>query len=186
MTEDNAIKLFKCLSDKSRLQILKSLVHEDMYVELLAQRLNLAPSTISFHLKKLEEADAVTSRKEQYYNIYSINESIFKSSILDIIKEESSEADLQKQREDNYRKKVIENFFEYGKLKNIPAQRKKRLIILEEIDKAFQPDKEYTEREVNIVIADFHDDFCTLRREMIMENILSRENSIYRLVKRKI
>lgn len=182
MTEDNAIKLFKCLSDKSRLQILKSLVHEDMYVELLAQRLNLAPSTISFHLKKLEEADAVTSRKEQYYNIYSINESIFKSSILDIIKEESSEADLQKQREDNYRKKVIENFFEYGKLKNIPAQRKKRLIVLKEMAKAFEPGREYTEREVNIIIADFHDDFCTLRREMICENILTRENSIYKLV----
>lgn len=182
MTEDNAIKLFKCLSDKSRLQILKSLVHEDMYVELLAQRLNLAPSTISFHLKKLEESGAVTSRKEQYYNIYSINESIFKSSILDIIREESSEADLQKQREDNYRKKVIENFFEYGKLKNIPAQRKKRLIVLKEMAKAFEPGREYTEREVNIIIADFHDDFCTLRREMICENILTRENSIYKLV----
>ena len=182
MTEDNTIKLFKCLSDKSRLQILKTLIHEDMYVELLAQRLNLASSTISFHLKKLEEAGAVTSRKEQYYNIYSINEEIFKSSILDIIKEKSSEAELQRRREEDYKKKVIENFFDYGKLKNIPAQRKKRLIILEEIAKAFQPDKEYTEREVNIIIADYHDDFCTLRREMIGENILSRENSIYRLI----
>lgn len=185
MTEDKAIKLFKCLSDKSRLQILKILIHEDMYVELLGQRLNLTPSTISFHLKKLEEAEAVTSRKEQYYNIYSINEEIFKSSILDIIREESSEADIQRQREDNYRKKVIENFFEYGKLKNIPAQRKKRLIVLEELAKAFKPDREYTEREVNIIIADYHDDFCTLRREMVCENILSRENSIYRLSKAK-
>ena len=182
MTEDNTIKLFKCLSDKSRLQILKTLVNEDMYVELLAQRLNLAPSTISFHLKKLEDAGAVTSRKEQYYNIYSINEEIFKSSILDIIKEKSSEAELQRRREEDYRKKVIENFFEYGKLKNIPAQRKKRLIILEEIAKAFRPDKEYTEREVNIIIADYHDDFCTLRREMIGEDILNRENSIYKLI----
>lgn len=185
MTEDNAIKLFKSLSDKSRLQILKSLIHEDMYVELLAERLDLAASTISFHLKKLEEVGAVTSRKEQYYNIYSINEEVFKSSILDIIKEESSEADLQKQREDNYRRKVIDNFFEYGKLKNIPAQRKKRRIILEEIAKAFQVGKEYTEREVNIIIADFHDDFCTLRREMVCEDIITRENSIYRLVDNK-
>jgi predicted transcriptional regulator len=182
MTENDTIKLFKCLADKSRLQILKSLIHEDMYVELLAERLNLTPSTISFHLKKLEEAGAVTSRKEQYYNIYSINEDIFKSSILDIIKEESSEADLQKHRENNYRNKVIESFFEYGKLKNIPAQRKKRLIILEEIAKAFQPNNEYTEREVNIIIADYHDDFCTIRREMVCENILTRNNAIYKLI----
>jgi biotin operon repressor len=182
MTEDNTIKLFKCLSDKSRLQILKTLIQEDMYVELLAQRLDLAPSTISFHLKKLEDSGAVTSRKEQYYNIYSINKDVFKSSILDIIKEESSEIDIQKQREQDYRKKVIDNFFEYGKLKVIPAQRKKRLIVLEEMAKAFQPGRKYMEREVNILIADFHDDFCTLRREMVCENILYRENSIYKLV----
>lgn len=35
MTEHEAIGLFKCLSDKSRLQILKSLAIEDMYVERL-------------------------------------------------------------------------------------------------------------------------------------------------------
>jgi hypothetical protein len=57
------------------------------------------------------------------------------------------------------------------------------LIILEEIAKAFDFDREYTEREVNIIIADFHDDFCTLRREMVGENILTRNNGIYKLVK---
>ena len=36
MTEENAIRMFKCLADKSRLQILKSLAVEDMYVERLA------------------------------------------------------------------------------------------------------------------------------------------------------
>ena len=125
MNEADVIKLFKCLADKSRLQILKSLIHEDMYVELLAQRLDLTASTISFHLKKLESVGAVTSRKDQYYTIYSIKEDVFKSTILDLIKEESSEAEIQKEREENYRKKVIENFFVYGKLKNIPAQRRK-------------------------------------------------------------
>ena len=44
MSEADAIKLFKCLSDKSRLQILKSLTIEDMDVERLAGRLDLIPS----------------------------------------------------------------------------------------------------------------------------------------------
>ena len=60
MNETEALQLFKCLSDKSRLQILKSLAIEDMYVERLAERLGLTPPTISFHLKKLVEAGAVT------------------------------------------------------------------------------------------------------------------------------
>ena len=56
MTENQAITLFKCLADKSRIQILKSLMEKDMYVELLAQRLSLTPATISFHLKKVMES----------------------------------------------------------------------------------------------------------------------------------
>ena len=180
MTEIEAIKLFKCLADKSRLQILKSLMLEDMYVERLAERLNLSAPTISFHLKKLEDAKAVVSRKEQYYTVYSIKKEIFMTNIMDIIKEESVEAQLQKEREEAYRQKVLSAFFEYGKLKSIPSQRKKERIVLEEIVKAFELDREYTEKEVNIIIADYYDDFCTIRRDMIAEGLLIREGMQYR------
>ena len=78
MTENEAIQLFKCLADKSRLQILKSLAVEDMYVERLAERLGLSAPTISFHLKKLSDAGAVKSYKSQYYMMYSLNPAIFK------------------------------------------------------------------------------------------------------------
>ena len=182
MTEQEAIGLFKCLADKSRLQILKSLMQEDMYVERLAKRLNLAPATISFHLKKLEEAGVVTSRKEQYYTMYSICRQIFETKIIDILREESTEDKLPRERDELYRKIVIESFFEYGKLKSIPSQRKKERIVLEEIAKAFEPGKEYSEREVNIIIADYHDDFCTIRRDMISEGLLERNQMVYRRV----
>ena len=180
MTEQESIALFKCLADKSRIQILKSLMQEEMYVERLAERLGITAATVSFHLKKLEDVGAVKSRKDQYYNMYSINYDVFKVSILDILKEESDEIDLQKERDEKYRKKVIDSFFEYGKLKRIPSQRKKERIVLEEIAKSFETGREYTEREVNIIIADFHDGFCTIRRDMISEGIIARENMIYR------
>ena len=175
MTETKAILLFKCLADKSRLQILKSLAIEDMYVERLAERLGITAPTVSFHLKKLADAGAVTSYKSQYYMMYSLNKEIFETSILEIIREKSDEADLQAQRDAGYRQKVIDAFFEYGKLKAIPTQRKKERIVLEEIARAFEYDRIYTEREVNIFIADFYDDFCTIRRDMIAEGLLGRE-----------
>lgn len=181
MTETNAINLFKCMADKSRMQILKSLMLEDMYVERLAERLDLTPATISFHLKKLEAVGAVTSYKDQYYMMYSLCKDIFMTNLLDIIKEESDDVKKQEEREKIYRNKVINAFFEYGKLKSIPAQRKKERIILEEIAKAFEKGKVYSEREVNIIIADFYDDFCTIRRDMIMEGIFERNGSIYNL-----
>lgn len=182
MNETEAIRLFKCLADKSRLQILKSLAIEDMDVERLAGRLDLTPATISFHLKKLSEAGAVRSYKNQYYTMYTLCKDVFMTRILDVITETSDEADIQAQRDAQYRKRVIESFFEYGKLKAIPAQRKKERIILEEIAKAFEPGRTYTEREVNIIIADFHDDFCTIRRDMIGEKIMARENGTYWLI----
>ena len=183
MTAAEAIRLFKCLADKSRLQILKSLMLEDMYVERLAERLGLTPPTVSFHLKKLADAGAVTSYKSQYYMMYSLNRKIFATSILDILQEESDEAAVQARRDEEYRQKVIDAFFEYGKLRSIPAQRKKERIVLEEIVKAFDYDRIYTEREVNLVIADYHDDFCTLRRDMIGEGLLAREGQQYWRVK---
>ena len=181
MTEADAIKLFKCLADKSRLQILKSLVIEDMYVERLAERLGLTPATISFHLKKLEDAKAVKSYKEQYYTMYSLCQDVFKTNIIDIIKEESEVIDEQKQREEAYREKVIKTFFEYGKLKAIPAQRKKQRICLEEIAKAFRSGQEYDEKEVNEIILRYHEDFCTIRRDFISEHIMERNGNIYKL-----
>lgn len=179
MTEEQALKLFKGLADRSRLQILKSLLEEDMYVERLAQRLELTPATVSFHLKKLMDAGAVSSRREQYYTMYSINKEVFQCRILDILGEKSSDAQRQQEREARYRQRVLDSFFEYGRLKSIPAQRKKERICLEEIAKELEPGRPYPERELNQVLLRFHQDYCTLRRDMISEGILRREEGLY-------
>lgn len=183
MTESEAISLFKCLADKSRLQILKSLAVEDMYVERLAERLGLTAPTISFHLKKLSDAGAVTAYKSQYYMMYSLNKKMFQTSILEILQQESDEAQKQAQRDADYRKRVIDAFFEYGKLKSIPTQLKKERIVLEVIAEAFEFDRTYSEREVNILIADFYDDFCTIRRDMVSERLLGRNGAAYWRIK---
>ncbi len=180
MQEESALRLFKCLGDKSRLQILKSLAKEDMYVERLSERLGLTPATVSFHLKKLEEAGAVFSRKEQYYTVYSLNREIFMTNMLEIISEASSEEDEQQKREEAYRKKVIESFFEYGKLKSIPSQRKKERIVLEKIAEDFETGKEYPEKDINDIILNYNEDYCTIRRDMISEGILERNGGIYK------
>ncbi len=36
--------------------------------------------------------------------------------------------------------------------------------------------KKYTEKEVNLIIVDFNDDFCTIRRDMVAEGILERKD----------
>ncbi len=179
MKETDAIALFKCLADRSRLQILKSLAREDMYVELLAQRLSLTPATVSFHLKKLAEAGAVSGYKTQYYRMYTLNRELFQVSVLSLLLEESDEADVQQKREEAYRQRVIDSFMEYGRLKSIPVQRKKKRIILELIAEKLETGREYSEGEINERILAFHEDYCTLRREMISEKLLARDSDRY-------
>jgi len=179
MTEEKAIELFKCLADRSRLQIIQSLRTEPMYVERLAERLGLTPPTVSFHLKKLENAGLVEGSKEQYYVTYRLCGDKLAARIIDIIGEEPAGQQRQEAREQEYRQKVIDSFFEYGRLKSIPVQQKKKRIVLEEMLKRFEPGRRYAEKEVNLIIADFHDDFCTLRRDMIAEKLMARENNVY-------
>jgi len=181
----NIITLFKCLADKSRIQIIRSLFKEDMYVERLAERLGLSPPTISFHLKKLEVAGIVVARKEQYYVMYSLCKDVLSFNVMDALISYETDDSAENERDAAYRNGVLSAFIEYGKLKNIPAQRKKKNIIMEEIAKAFEIGKTYTEREVNIIIADFHDDFCTIRRELVELRLLIREDRVYRKVETK-
>lgn len=178
----NSLEIFKCLSDNSRLRIINSLMIEPMYVELLAERLGLSTSTISFHLKKLMDANIVSCRKEQYYAIYSLNEEILSMNLRDLVKDNRKEEEMLNQREEKYKEKVIESFFKYNKLKEIPVQKKKKQIVLEKIVESFERDRAYTEKEVNLIIADFHDDFCTIRRDLVGFNLMERKDGIYKRI----
>ena len=182
MTEEQLLRLFKCLADRSRLRIVQSLLREEMYVELLAQRLGLTPATISFHLKKLEEAGLVTSRPDQYYTMYALRREELTLPVMELIAGATDQSSQQELREEQYRKKVIETFFEYGRLKAIPAQRKKERICLEGLAKSLEAGRIYTEPELNEVLLGFHEDYCTLRRDMISEGLLRRENGLYEKV----
>ena len=168
---------FKCFSDRSRLDIINLLVSGESYTELISDRLSLTPATVSFHLKKLEAAGIINSRREQFYIIYSLNKDMLDKKISDFALLEKPE-----KKESDFEKKVVSTFFKYGKLVSIPVQQKKREIVLREILKSFEPGREYTEKEVNLIIADFHDDFCTIRRAMIDYKMMERENMIYKRI----
>jgi ArsR family transcriptional regulator, arsenate/arsenite/antimonite-responsive transcriptional repressor len=178
----DTIRLLKSLSDRSRLLIVSALAKRPGYVEELAERLNLAPSTVSFHLKKLEEVELVEQTRDQYYSMFQLRKEKLDQRLLDLIVIESPETTEQDVRLELYRRKVLKAFMPYGKVDKMPVQRKKRRIILDKIAECFEPGKNYTEKEVNLIIADFHDDFCTIRREMICEKIMQRDKGIYWLL----
>ena len=84
--------------------------------------------------------------------------------------------------EDAYRDKVLRTFFKHGRLTQIPAQQKKRLVVLEHLLQEFEPGRPYPEREVNHILLEFNEDVATLRREMIDHKMMTREKGIYQRV----
>ena len=173
------LELLKLLADETRLEILNILMKEDSYVEKIACELSLTPATICYHLKKMESAGVVNCSRSQFYIIYSLNREIFNKPLFELIKKDEQIVDT----EEKYKKEVISNFFKYGRLTHIPTQRKKREIVLAEILEQFDFDREYPEKEVNEIILRYHEDFCTIRREMIAFGMMTRDHEIYKRVK---
>ena len=173
------LELLKLLADETRLEILNILLKEDSYVEKIACELSLTPATICYHLKKMESAGVVNCSRSQFYIIYSLNRDIFDKPLYELIKKDDAVVDT----EEKYKKEVISNFFKYGRLKQIPTQRKKREIVLFEILKQFETGREYGEKEVNEIILRYHEDFCTIRREMIAFGMMTRNHEVYKRVK---
>lgn len=72
---NNDLLLLKALSDESRLKIIKSMLNGEKCVCQIIPKLNVKQSTTSIHLKKLENAGIIKSRKEGknvYYSIVNV------------------------------------------------------------------------------------------------------------------
>lgn len=67
------IRVMKALSDPNRVRIIKLLQLKELCVCELQELLGLAQSTVSKHLKLLDEADLIQSRREGAWVIYGVS-----------------------------------------------------------------------------------------------------------------
>ena len=76
MESNQVIKALAALAQDSRLAIFRLLIQSGppgLSVGKIAERLDIAPATLSFHLKELSLAGLLTSRQEGRFVIYSTN-----------------------------------------------------------------------------------------------------------------
>jgi predicted transcriptional regulator len=177
MIDANAelVEIFKALSDANRLKIIGLLARQPYSVEQLAALLVLKPPTVSHHLAKLSEVGLVGAKAEGYYNMYYLDESALKKTRLLFsefdLSETVAEVDL-----DAYDRKVVKDYSNAkGRLKTLPAQRKKLDAVLRYVVQSFEPGKRYSEKAVNDILSRFHDDTASLRRELVGSGLMQRE-----------
>ena len=174
------LTFFKALADASRLRIVGVLASGEASVEQLAAVVGLRASTISHHLSRLQEADIVSARSEGHYSLYRLETKTLERKARKILSQEAVSSIVHDLDLSVYDRQVLEAFSHSdGRLKQIPAQRRKRLVILQHLVRVFEKERRYCEAEVNAILSAAHEDTATLRREMIAEKLLARCEGTY-------
>jgi hypothetical protein len=173
------LQFFRALADASRLRILGILADRECSVEELAALLDVKPPTVSHHLNKLKELNLVRMRQEGTTHLYSLDEEALRGLSKDVLTPEKMSSLADDVESDVWERKVLRDFFEGERLKQIPAALKKKLVVLRWLVNHFETGVRYPEREVNEIIKRHHPDTAELRRAMIDHRLMRREKGIY-------
>jgi hypothetical protein len=173
------LRFFKSLADASRLRMLGILAAGERSVDELAALLDLRPPTVSHHLAILRELGLVSMRAEGNVHFYRLDEDALRALSREVLSPERVASFADNVEVEAWERKVLRDFFEGERLKEIPASRKKRGVILRRLAHEFQPGTRYRETEVNDLLKRYHADPATLRRELVGAGLLQRTQSVY-------
>lgn len=188
MQLDKVVSYHKALADPTRIKMLILLAEGELNGQVLAEKIGVTPATITHHAAKLREASLIKERRDKNTIYFSLNDYFIENSARateKLIYQRVRPAGVpERLEEDDQRTRdaVVNNFFTSdGKLKSIPAQLKKKLIVLTHMVSRLEKGRKYTEKEINEFIQGYHEDFATLRREFIMHHFMFRDNGVYEL-----
>jgi len=175
------LDFFKALSNESRLKLLGVLAQRECSVEELAALLHLKAPTISHHLTKLKDLNLVNLIPQGNTHLYRLNleelEHLSRDLLLTPNRLQTLAQDVEPK---NWEITVLQSFVTDNRITSIPAGRKKRFVLLKWLVEKFECDRDYSEKEINTVLKQHHEDCATLRREFIGYRLMSRDRDVYR------
>ncbi|MBN1642612.1 MAG: metalloregulator ArsR/SmtB family transcription factor [Anaerolineae bacterium] len=176
---ERLLAFFKALANESRLKIVGILANRESSVSDLADLLELREPTISHHLSVLRELDLV--RMEAYGNVhvYSLNEEALTEMKVSLLNPHKVAALVQDVDAESWKAKVLRTFVIDDRLTQIPANRRKLLVILQWLAEKFKRGVRYPESEVNETIQRHHPDAASLRRLLVSWKFMERDHGVY-------
>ncbi len=172
------LQFFQVFSNESRLRLIGHLANGERSVGELARLLDLKEPTVSHHLAELKELGLVTVRAEGNMRIYQLNTRALETISKDIFARPNLAA-LVPKSELSDEERVLRAWVKDGRLVDIPAQEKKKQIVIRWLAEQIDPERRWPEREFNQWLANFNADYATLRRYLVDSGYVTRENGIY-------
>ena len=169
--------LLRVFADSAKLKLMAAVCDEALPLHTLAQRAGLSETEAMRQIGALKETGllAETFADDGFRWQYQ-PKALF--AVLAALKQDAKPAGLAEDWTAE-EAKVLGDFFVNGRLKTIPAQRKKKDIVVRYLANQFDFGRTYTEQEINWKLLDYHEDYATLRREMVDTKLMRRENGVY-------
>jgi hypothetical protein len=171
MDEREIIDFVKAVAEADRLRIVGLLTQKPARLSEISDVLGFHPSDTRRHLDQLMQSGVVRMSDDLYQLDTKALEKLSRRQFEGERASYTPEPELEKNR----RRVLATHLNPDGTIKIIPLQPAKLHVILDYLINAFTIGANYTEKEVNLILAHFHPDTSGLRRDLIHSGMLERE-----------
>lgn len=169
------LSFFKVMGNADRVRIAARLMDAPATVSELAEALGLKKVDTAEHVAALRAIDLVQPAVDNTF-VFDHKALFALNSFL--LARENLPTPIDDWPDENVRK-TLRPFFEGYSLRQIPEGNKRFLMLLEWLVTLFDHGVQYSEQQVNDIIAQYNPDYATLRRGMIDANLMAREKGVY-------
>lgn len=175
-------RVLGALADPTRLRVLATVVLTSGPIDAkqISDAAGMPLKRVQSALRSLEEAGVIGAAAGSVHSErgWEVLASTFASSAR-LVSRMRPEVDPEQLGATPRQASVLRNFMSGGRLTGLPVQRSKRAVVLDFVVQRFEPGRRYEEAEVNRTLKQLWDDHATLRRALVDDGLLARDEGLY-------
>ncbi len=174
--QNDLMNFFRALSNVDRLKIAGAVGLEALSLEQVAEKFGMRSADAYNHLANLVHHGLVKTDGK----LYALDKAALEALSRRVLANSHPKPALEDFEGEAFDKKVLSDFLTpEGRLKALPTQNKKLMVILRYALNNFKPGEKYTEKQVNEILRGLFDDTASLRRYLVDNKMLERDKGIY-------
>lgn len=170
---------FVAFSDETRLRIAATIVDRVLTIAEISEHLRLREATVARHLDVLNQRGYLISEGDSDVRRLRLHVEQLRAQRKALLTRDGQPRVVVTTDTSDLDRKVLETFYDGERLRQIPVNLKKRMVVLAWLADRFDNGVRYSEREVNAILMRHHPDVASLRRELVDQRFMQRDAGIY-------